>query len=106
MSKCDVYMKDCPKCKLVNPDIAERCDCGYDFPTGSMQSSYLTAKDRRRRTDAIGGVIAFFLVLRFAGVARSIQNGVIPAILAIGLLVLFILAVVNWSKYSSRSNSD
>src|SRR5215472_5316293 len=41
-------MKDCPKCKLINPDIAEHCDCGYDFPSGTMQSSYLTATDRRR----------------------------------------------------------
>jgi hypothetical protein len=23
--------KDCPKCGLVNPPAAQRCDCGYDF---------------------------------------------------------------------------
>lgn len=22
---------ECPKCGLLNPDIAQRCDCGYDF---------------------------------------------------------------------------
>jgi cell division protein FtsW (lipid II flippase) len=32
-------VKECPHCKLTNPDNAERCDCGYDFPTGTMQSS-------------------------------------------------------------------
>jgi hypothetical protein len=42
-------MKDCPTCRLVNPDTASRCDCGDDFPSGSMQASYLTAKDRGRR---------------------------------------------------------
>ena len=31
----------CPKCGLTNPDIAQRCDCGYDFPSGQMKSSYL-----------------------------------------------------------------
>ena len=25
---------DCPFCGLINPDSAERCDCGYDFRTG------------------------------------------------------------------------
>ncbi len=24
-------MKECPECRLVNPDAAQRCDCGYDF---------------------------------------------------------------------------
>ena len=41
-------MKNYPKCKLINRDIAKRCACGYDFPSGTMQSSYLTATDRRR----------------------------------------------------------
>jgi len=32
----------CPICKLENPDIARRCDCGYDFFTKSLEKSYLT----------------------------------------------------------------
>ncbi len=36
----------CPNCGLENPPTAERCDCGYDFPSRSMKSSYLTPASR------------------------------------------------------------
>jgi len=32
---------DCPRCRLVNPATAQRCDCGYDFASGTMKASYL-----------------------------------------------------------------
>ena len=32
----------CPNCGLINPESALRCDCGYDFPSGTMKESYLT----------------------------------------------------------------
>jgi len=41
-----VMVKDCPKCGLVNPPEALRCDCGYDFATRQMQGSYLDPKSR------------------------------------------------------------
>ncbi len=33
---------DCPRCALINPATAERCDCGYEFRTGQVLESYLT----------------------------------------------------------------
>jgi uncharacterized membrane protein YqaE (UPF0057 family) len=30
----------CPNCSLLNPENAERCDCGYDFPTQTIKDSY------------------------------------------------------------------
>ena len=33
--------KNCPVCGLVNPPHAQRCDCGYDFPTQRVIGSYL-----------------------------------------------------------------
>ena len=38
---------DCPNCRLVNPNTALRCDCGYDFQTGKIKESYVS--------DAAGG---------------------------------------------------
>jgi len=40
----------CPNCRLENPPTAERCDCGYDFPSGKIKASYLPAGPPRRRT--------------------------------------------------------
>ncbi len=31
----------CPHCGLFNPSNAQRCDCGYDFASRQMQTSYL-----------------------------------------------------------------
>jgi hypothetical protein len=29
-------MKKCPKCKLINPDTAQLCDCGYNFEAKTL----------------------------------------------------------------------
>ena len=34
----------CPTCKLINPDTALRCDCGYNFQNGRMEQPYQDAK--------------------------------------------------------------
>jgi hypothetical protein len=33
-------MMKCPRCGLFNPESALRCDCGYDFETKTIQTSY------------------------------------------------------------------
>jgi hypothetical protein len=32
---------DCPRCGLINPTTAQRCDCGYDFEKGRVEKSHL-----------------------------------------------------------------
>src|SRR5690349_4009184 len=36
----------CPKCRLINPPNAQRCDCGYDFTLHAMRTSYLNPTEQ------------------------------------------------------------
>jgi hypothetical protein len=42
----------CPRCALINPENALRCDCGWDFATGTLKESYL-GKEAMRQGDPV-----------------------------------------------------
>ena len=56
---------ECPKCGLINPSEALRCDCGYDFLTKTVQSSYLDKRIARPNGKANMLIGAAGLVLPF-----------------------------------------
>jgi hypothetical protein len=67
----------CPRCGLFSPEVAIRCDCGYDFKSQTVQSSYLVAHLVQKH----GGADNIIM-----GLARSnIRNGTL--LLAIGASV-------------------
>ncbi len=37
---------DCPRCRLSNHPSAQRCDCGFDFTTQTVEQSYLQRSGR------------------------------------------------------------
>ncbi|MDB5307736.1 MAG: hypothetical protein JWO38_1938 [Gemmataceae bacterium] len=45
-------VQDCPRCGLVNPPSARRCDCGYDFQSQSVARSHLSEGELARQADA------------------------------------------------------
>ena len=63
----------CPNCGLINPDSAQRCDCGYDFASGQVKQSYLKPKpradhEREPRTPGPGAWWLFRIIALLAGV--------------------------------------
>jgi hypothetical protein len=43
---------ECSECGLINPDTAERCDCGFDFASKAMKKPYFTAAIGTRQGQA------------------------------------------------------
>ena len=59
---------NCPRCGLVNPETAQRCDCGYDFISKSVQESYLLSTANTRSSKIAIGAQMVALVLAGAAV--------------------------------------
>jgi hypothetical protein len=86
-------MKECPQCEVVNPDTAERCDCGYDFVLDPMRSSNTEAKRAIRRAlrgiaYVVGVVWLLAPVTRYPGPAVFIGSTIVLLGCFVGLKLL------------------
>jgi hypothetical protein len=70
--------KECPVCRLLSPDTAERCDCGYDFATGHIAAFYANPSNAEIRAER-GMTVAQVGV-------RTMKRGIWPLAGALGLL--------------------
>jgi hypothetical protein len=77
-------MKECPKCEVVSPDNAERCDCGYVFAAGVTQSSNLATKRAIRAV--VKGVAGIAAVVWFLAPITRYPG---PLVFVIATAVLF-----------------
>jgi hypothetical protein len=82
--------------------LAVRCDCGYDFPTGNVEHSYLTHKDKKLAGGAIGGIFLIYLLTRLILIGTT--GKLDPQMKVVALLLLAIIAVAGlvWRGRSSR----
>lgn len=55
-------VKDCPKCGLVNPPSAVRCDCGYDFVSKTVEQSYATTGGKTAWPDGCSRLLGYALL--------------------------------------------
>ena len=98
-------MKECPKCRLANADIAERCDCGYDFPTGSMKRPYLTFKSRRVKAGA-GAGLSLSLIYILLRLVTSINNQILSIIFVMSLVALILIVAVTRRRDPASDEPD
>jgi hypothetical protein len=76
----------CPRCKLINPETALRCDCGYDFETKTVEQPYFTQplpKDIR-------SWLIFVIVYNIIGAALSVASGDVIRFVAIAFWIVII----------------
>jgi len=59
----EAQAKTCPKCRLINPPEAERCDCGWDFVENCQRRSYLSTSTMAPAAAGIGGGIIVLIIL-------------------------------------------
>jgi hypothetical protein len=55
----------CPRCGLINPDIAQRCDCGYDFHRKKVDLRYAIPTARTEALKEFFVVVATVAVIVF-----------------------------------------
>lgn len=76
---------ECPRCRLLNPDSAEVCDCGYNFKTGNVQKSY--SKATAPTSGVKGGSFAASSFRTLAGLGKGIATlgwiGIVVSVIAV-----------------------
>jgi len=71
----------CPRCGLINPEIAQRCDCGYDFVTHGVEKPHF----KQTLPGQVKGFLILVVIWNALGVVQAIvwRNvyGIIAALL-------------------------
>jgi hypothetical protein len=103
-----VVPQKCLRCGLVNPSNAQRCDCGYDFPSQTVKQSYLAPKDLAALDELAPGEIIACVIIPLVGLGlgfRARSRGRARAgrrMLQISTMALVVGVAVRLWLYGSR----
>jgi len=82
--------KKCPRCRLINPYTALRCDCGYDFVKKSIEKPYF----KQRIPKDIKIYIEILVPLNLILAVRFLVSGDL-----IGIAVTIVWSIAVYSLY-------
>lgn len=52
-------MLQCPSCKLMSPDDAESCECGYRFPPSENRKYFLNPENKGKKSTQTIWIVVF-----------------------------------------------
>lgn len=78
----------CANCGLINPESAERCDCGYDFATRTIKASYLPVQQTPSRRRWIVILIPAGIFIAIGPLVGYFSMLVVPTIINDGFTAL------------------
>jgi Flp pilus assembly protein TadB len=92
---------DCPRCGLVNPPTAQRCDCGYDFLSRKVETPCF----RQGLPTTIKAYIALVVVANVlmglrAILSQSVHSAIVAVLFATAVYPLYLqlLKKKSWAR--------
>ncbi len=107
----------CPKCNLVHPQNAIRCDCGFDFSTGLMKESYVKNASESRYGHQAGQILprnlqkwnwGAFCLNWIWGLSNGVYISLLCFVPVIGFAMPFVLGAKGneWAYSKKKFKSD
>ena len=93
--------KACPRCRLINPFSAQRCDCGYDFVSKKIEKPYFKQRIPKDIRIYFTLLIPLSIFLAFLGLTAGDYIRFISAVVW-GIVCLWLYAQLlkkkNWAR--------
>jgi len=103
----------CSECGLINPPSAARCDCGFDFRSGTVEASYVYPRAQDASGRGAASVVppaiqrwnwgAFFLSWIW-GLQHQVYWSLLVFVPVVGLFVPFVLGAKG-NEYAWRAGN-